>query len=66
MPVSAEAKIGGVRAISGAIYMSPNTIRKGFPILAQSQHIGHAYYKYYAFVRPEALRTGWNRDRILS
>ena len=27
--------------------------------------IGHAYYKYYAFVRPEALKTGWTRDRII-
>ena len=29
-------------------------------------HIEHAYYKYYAFVRPEALRDGWSRDRILA
>jgi dTDP-4-amino-4,6-dideoxygalactose transaminase len=29
-------------------------------------HIGHSYYKYYAFVRPEKLRKGWTRDRILS
>ena len=28
-------------------------------------YIGHAYYKYYVFVRPELLRPGWNRDRIL-
>jgi hypothetical protein len=28
-------------------------------------NIGHAYYKYYAFVRPEALRAGWDRDRIM-
>jgi hypothetical protein len=28
-------------------------------------HSYHAYYKYYAFVRPELLRQGWNRDRIL-
>jgi hypothetical protein len=27
--------------------------------------IDHAYYKYYAFVRPEALRAGWDRDRIV-
>jgi len=27
--------------------------------------IGHAWYKYYAFVRPEMLRPGWTRDRIL-
>jgi dTDP-4-amino-4,6-dideoxygalactose transaminase len=27
--------------------------------------VEHAYYKYYAFVRPERLRTGWTRDRIV-
>jgi dTDP-4-amino-4,6-dideoxygalactose transaminase len=27
--------------------------------------IGHAYYKYYAFVRSEALKADWNRDRIV-
>jgi dTDP-4-amino-4,6-dideoxygalactose transaminase len=26
----------------------------------------HSYYKYYAFVRPEQLRQGWNRDRIIA
>lgn len=25
----------------------------------------HAYYKYYFYVRPEALRPGWDRDRIM-
>jgi dTDP-4-amino-4,6-dideoxygalactose transaminase len=25
----------------------------------------HAYYKYYVFLRPERLRRGWSRDRIL-
>jgi len=29
-------------------------------------HMGHSYYKYYAFVRPEKLGQGWTRDRILS
>ena len=29
-------------------------------------HVGHAYYKYYAFVRPDELRSGWSRDRILA
>jgi dTDP-4-amino-4,6-dideoxygalactose transaminase len=27
--------------------------------------IGHAAYKAYGFVRPEALKSGWDRDRIL-
>ncbi|MFK8016107.1 MAG: DegT/DnrJ/EryC1/StrS family aminotransferase [Gammaproteobacteria bacterium] len=26
----------------------------------------HAYYKFYTFVRPEALRSGWDRDRIMA
>ena len=25
----------------------------------------HAQYKYYAYVRPEALKPGWDRDRIM-
>lgn len=25
----------------------------------------HAYYKYYVYVRPEMLKPGWNRDRIM-
>lgn len=29
------------------------------------EDIGHSYYKYYAFVRPERLADGWNRDRIM-
>jgi dTDP-4-amino-4,6-dideoxygalactose transaminase len=27
--------------------------------------VGHAYYKFYAFVRPELLAPGWSRDRIM-
>jgi dTDP-4-amino-4,6-dideoxygalactose transaminase len=30
------------------------------------REIGHAYYKYYAFVRPERLKSGWSRDRIVA
>lgn len=28
-------------------------------------YIEHAQYKFYAFVRPENLKAGWNRDRIV-
>jgi len=27
--------------------------------------VSHAYYKYYTFVRPERLKPGWTRDRIV-
>jgi dTDP-4-amino-4,6-dideoxygalactose transaminase len=26
----------------------------------------HAWYKFYAYVRPEALKTGWSRDRLMT
>jgi dTDP-4-amino-4,6-dideoxygalactose transaminase len=29
------------------------------------EHVLHSYYKYYTFVRPEALKSGWSRDRIM-
>ena len=29
-------------------------------------HFTHAWYKFYAFVEPDALAEGWSRDRILS
>jgi dTDP-4-amino-4,6-dideoxygalactose transaminase len=29
-------------------------------------HVRHAWYKFYAFVRPEALKPGWSRDRIMA
>lgn len=38
---------------------------KLFRIPTPNNHIGHAYYKYYLFVRPEHLKPGWSRDRIL-
>jgi dTDP-4-amino-4,6-dideoxygalactose transaminase len=28
-------------------------------------HLRHAWYRFYTFVRPERLRAGWSRDRIL-
>ena len=28
--------------------------------------VDHAYYKYYAFLRPDHLRPGWSRDRIVA
>ena len=30
------------------------------------EELTHAWYKFYAFVKPDALAEGWSRDRILS
>jgi dTDP-4-amino-4,6-dideoxygalactose transaminase len=31
-----------------------------------SKEIRHAWYRFYTFVRPERLRPGWSRDRIIA
>ncbi len=38
----------------------------GLRIPIPPQHVRHAYYKFYLFVRPDQLRSGWDRDRILA
>jgi len=37
----------------------------GLRVPAPPEGVGHAYYKYYAFLRPEMLRDGWDRDAIM-
>lgn len=36
----------------------------GLRVPSPPKHMGHAYYKFYAFVVPEQLAEGWSRDRI--
>ena len=36
-----------------------------FRVLEPPSNYQHAYYRYYVFVKPEKLKTDWNRDRIL-
>ena len=37
----------------------------GLRLALPPAHSEHAYYKYYAYIRPEMLRPGWNLGRIL-
>lgn len=37
----------------------------GLRVTRPPSEIGHAYYKYYVFVEPEKLRSGWDRDRLM-
>ncbi len=38
---------------------------EGFRVPTLSEPHRHAYYKYYWYARPEALRKDWGRDRIM-
>lgn len=37
----------------------------GLRLAAPPAYSEHAYYKYYAFIRPEQLRRGWDAERII-
>jgi dTDP-4-amino-4,6-dideoxygalactose transaminase len=37
----------------------------GLRLTLPSADIGHAYYKYYTFVKSERLKSEWNRDRVM-
>ncbi|QKT04811.1 DegT/DnrJ/EryC1/StrS aminotransferase family protein [Ectothiorhodospiraceae bacterium 2226] len=38
----------------------------GLRVPLPPEGVEHAWYKFYCFVRPEALRSSWSRDRILA
>ncbi len=38
----------------------------GIRVTRPGAGIGHAYYKYYAFLEPERLRPDWDQDRIIT
>ena len=37
----------------------------GLRVTVPASEISHAYYKYYAFLRPESLRQGWSQMKVL-
>lgn len=39
---------------------------KSIRLIEVAGYIGHAQYKFYAFVKPEHLKDDWTRDRIVS
>ncbi len=56
--------LGQRRANAGRL----NTCLEGLSALRTTlpgEGVQHAYYKYYCFIRPEALKSSWSRDRIL-
>jgi len=37
----------------------------GLRLVSPPKEIGHAYYRYYAFLEPERLKAGWSRARVI-
>ena len=42
--------------------LAPHDVVRTLPT---AQHMTHAWYRFYAFIRPERLADGWTRDRII-
>jgi dTDP-4-amino-4,6-dideoxygalactose transaminase len=61
LPRWVEARRGHAAILSTCFAELP-----GLRVTTPPEYIAHAYYKYYAFVRPDQLRAGWNRERILA
>lgn len=49
-------------AIEGALASFPGAVRTPRP----GNDLTHAYYRYYGYVRPEGLKAGWTRDRVIA
>jgi dTDP-4-amino-4,6-dideoxygalactose transaminase len=61
LPVAVEARRKNASMLTECFSAIP-ALRPTIP----PPEIVHSYYKYYVFVRPELLRPGWDRDRIMA
>ena len=50
------------QAVAAALKPFAGAVR----VPAPAQGLTHAYYRQYAYVRPDGLRSGWSRDRIVA
>lgn len=56
--------VGKRRKFAGILNERFSQIR-ALRVTIPPDYISHAYYKYYAFIRPEHLNKDWSRDRVM-
>jgi dTDP-4-amino-4,6-dideoxygalactose transaminase len=61
MPEWTNARTRNATAYASALSGFADLVRCPTP----AENVTHAYYRQYAYVRPEALAPGWTRDRII-
>ncbi|MFA6411522.1 MAG: aminotransferase class I/II-fold pyridoxal phosphate-dependent enzyme [Syntrophales bacterium] len=54
------------RRRNAAILTEAFSCISGLRVTIPPETVRHAYYKYYVFVRPEHLKVGWDRERIMN
>ena len=55
-----------IRRRNAAILTQGFSRLPGLRLTRPPENVRHAYYKYYAFLRPEKLQKGWDRSRIIA
>lgn len=63
LPDWTARRTGNAMRIAAALGPFDDLVRCPLP---DPQMITHAFYRLYAYVRPEALASGWDRDRIVA
>jgi dTDP-4-amino-4,6-dideoxygalactose transaminase len=58
-----DARVAARRVNAAALTEAIRDIA-GIRLTVPPAEVGHAYYKYYAFLNPELLRDDWSRDRV--
>ena len=61
LPEWTERRTKIARAIESALAPFEGAVRTPRP----GNRMVHAYYRYYSYVRPDGLKSGWDRDRIV-
>ena len=54
------------RRANAQVLIDALTTAAGLRVPQPAPHSRHAYYRFYAYVRAERLRSSWSRDRIVS
>ena len=60
LPGWLERRTANARLLADALAGLP-----GLRVSMPGGDVGHAWYKFYAYLRPEALAAGWDRDRVI-
>jgi dTDP-4-amino-4,6-dideoxygalactose transaminase len=53
------------RAANAARLREVSLKTPGLRVPTVPEHVEHAWYRYYVFVEPKQLKSGWNRDRVI-
>ena len=55
-----------IRQKNAEVYIQSLSAVSALRVVVPPNHLKHSYYRYYVYVRKEALKNDWSRDRIIN